>query len=657
MKRSILGGGTLIALAVLFVGLTVFFDHTLRGWRLDLTQNHLYTTAPGTDHILQSIKEPINLYFFYSQKTAAQIPQINTYGTRVREFLEEIASRSRGKVQLHVIDPAPSSEDEDRASELGVRGAPVGNIGTLYFGLAGTNSTDGKQAIEFFDPAKEQFLEYDVVKLIYQLSNAKKPVVAFLSGVPMASGFDPQSQQMREPWVAYTQAEQLFDIRPLEPGATKIDDDVNVLVLVHPKNLSAALQFAIDQYALRGGHILAFVDPVAGADTSGADPRNPVAAIQADKSSQLGPLLSAWGVSFNPKEVIGDRARALSVSTRQGEAPVQHLGILGLDQASINQNDVITSGLSTINIETGGYLAPVKGATTTFEPLLQSSTEAAPIPAERFAMLFDPSTLRDGFKPTGQRYTIGARITGNVKTAFPNGAPAATPPAAGAPATPPALTPTSNQTALKQSAKPLNLVIFADTDMLSDYLWVREQNFFGQRVANAFANNGDLFMNSLDNLAGSTDLISVRGRATFTRPFERVDALRRSADDRFRAKEQELEQELRSTEEKLTALQSKRNDKSSVILTPEQEKELDQFQEQKLRIRKDLRKVRADLNQDIQSLGTTVKVVNVFIVPLLFALAALAFWLTRRNERTPPPTRAPVSSASAAAGAKKEATP
>jgi ABC-type uncharacterized transport system involved in gliding motility auxiliary subunit len=656
MKRSILGGGTLIALAVLFVGLTVLFQHTLRGWRLDLTENHLYTTAPGTDRILASIKEPINLYFFYSQKTAAQIPQINTYGVRVREFLEEIAARSHGNVRLHVIDPAPSSEDEDRASELGVRGAPVGNLGTLYFGLAGTNSTDGKQAIEFFDPAKEQFLEYDVVKLIYQLANAKKPVLAWLSGLPMGAGFDPQSQQMREPWVAYTQAEQLFDIRPLEPTATKIDDDVNVLVLVHPKNLSPALQFAIDQYALRGGHILAFVDPVAGADTSGADPRNPVAAMQADKSSQLGSLLSAWGVGFNPKEVIGDRARALSVSTRQGEAPVQHLGILGLDQGSINQKDVITAGLSSINIETGGYLTQVKGSTVTFEPLLQSSAEAAPIPAEKFAMLFDPSTLRDGFKPTGQRYTIGARVTGNVKTAFPNGAPATTPPAApGAAATPPALTPTANQTALKQSAKPLNLVIFADTDMLSDYLWVREQNFFGQRVANAFANNGDLLMNSLDNLAGSTDLISVRGRATFTRPFERVDALRRSADDRFRAKEQELEKQLRSTEDKLTALQSKRNDKSSVILTPEQEKELDQFQEEKLRIRKDLRKVRADLNADIQGLGTTVKVVNVVVVPLLFALIALGFALLRRNANRAPSTR-PVSAAGAPP-VKKEATP
>jgi ABC-type uncharacterized transport system involved in gliding motility auxiliary subunit len=620
MKRSTLGGGALIALAVLFIGLTVLFDHALRGWRLDLTQNRLYTTAPGTDRILAGIKEPVNLYFFFSQKPAAEIPRINTYGVRVREFLEELASRSGGKVILHVIDPQPSSEDEDRASELGIRGAPVGTAGNLYFGLAGTNSTDGHEAIEFFDPDKEEFLEYDVVKMVYQLANPKKPVIAWLSTLPMTGGFDQQSGQQREPWASYAQVQQLFDLRPLAPAATKIDADVSVLVLVHPKNLAPALQFAIDQFALRGGHIVAFVDPLAEADQSGADPQNPMAAMTADKSSQMATLLNAWGVQFNPKQVIGDRARALSVSTRQGEAPVQHLGILGLDQASMNGGDVITQGLSSINVETAGYLQPVKGSAVRFEPLLQSSTEAAPIPVEKFAMLFDPSTLRDGFRPTGQRYTLAARVSGNVKSAFPAGAPAG-------------VTLLPGQLALKESSKPLHLVVFADTDMLSDFLWVHDQSLFGQRVAQAFASNGDLLLNTLDNLSGSTDLISVRGRATFQRPFERVEALRRNADDRFRAKEKELESQLRETEEKLTALQSNRNDKSAMILTPEQEKELDRFQEEKVRIRKELRAVRAGLNEDIKGLGTQLKVLNVIIVPVLFAIAALLLGFVRRRRR------------------------
>jgi len=637
-KRSTLGGGMLLALALLFIGLTVLFNYTLRGWRLDLTHNRLYTTSPGTDRALASIKEPINLYFFFSQKTAAGIPELNTYGVRVREFLQELVSRSNGKLHLHVIDPQPFSEEEDRAAELGVRGVPLGaaNGAQFYFGLAGTNSTDGRQAIEFFDPKKEQFLEYDVVKLIYQLANPKKPVVAWLSGLSMTGGFDPHSGQMREPWIIYSDAQQLFDVRPLEPNATRIDPATNVLVLVHPKELSAATQFAIDQYALQGGHILAFVDPLAEGDMSGAEAGNPMAAMGADRSSHLAPLLSAWGLKFNSDEVVADRAHALSVTLRQGEQPVEHLGILGLDQDSFARDDVITAGISSVNVATTGHLdpltgaqacQPVKGSRACFEPLLQSSSDAETLPVARFRMLLDPTTLLDGFKPSGRRYVLGARVTGNVHSAFPAGPP-------------PGVTLAAGQTALKQSAKPINLVVFADTDMLQDFMWVREQNFFGQRMTQAWAGNGDLVANALDNLAGSADLISVRGRATFQRPFDRVERLRRAADERLHAKEQELEAQLRDTETKLTALQSKKDNSSSLILTPEQEHEIEHFQTEKVRIRKELRAVRAGLNENIERLGTTLKIINIVVVPLVFAVIALLVWLWRRQRRYAAPANA-----------------
>jgi ABC-type uncharacterized transport system involved in gliding motility auxiliary subunit len=249
-----------------------------------------------------------------------------------------------------------------------------------------------------------------------------------------------------------------------------------------------------------------------------------------------------------------------------------------------------------------------------------SSNQAEPLATERFAMLFDPGTLRDGFRATGERYSIGARVTGNIKTAYPGGPPAG-------------VTLPPGTTALKTSVKPLQLIVFADVDMLADYLWVRQQNLFGQHVAQAWANNGDLMLNVLDNLSGSADLISVRGRATFTRPFERVEALRRSADDRFRSKEHELEQELRTTEEKLTALESRRNDKSSVILTPEQQRELNRFQDEKLQVRKELRNVRLGLDEDIHRLGTTLKILNIVIVPALLAVIALLVVGWRRRRR------------------------
>jgi ABC-type uncharacterized transport system involved in gliding motility auxiliary subunit len=269
----------------------------------------------------------------------------------------------------------------------------------------------------------------------------------------------------------------------------------------------------------------------------------------------------------------------------------------------------------------------VKGGRPCFEPLLQSSTDAQPLPVARFRMLFDPATLLDGFKPTGHRYVIGARVTGNVHSAFPGGPPAG-------------VTLPAGQTALKQSAKPVNLVVFADTDMLSDFMWVREQNFFGQRMTQAWASNGDLLDNALDNLAGSADLISVRGRATFQRPFDRVERLRRAADERLHAKEQELEAQLRDTETKLTALQSKKDSGSALILTPEQEKEIEHFQTEKLRIRKELRAVRAGLNENIERLGTTLKIINIVVVPLTFALLALAVWLMRRQRRRAAPSGA-----------------
>jgi len=637
-KRSTLGGGTLLALALLFIGLTVLFNYALRGWRLDLTQNRLYTTTPGTDRVLANIKEPINLYFFFSQKTASGIPELNTYGVRVREFLQELVSRSNGKLHLYVIDPQPFSEEEDRAAELGVRGVPLGAASgaQFYFGLAGTNSTDGRQAIEFFDPKKEQFLEYDVVKLVYELANPKKPVVAWMSSLPMTGGFDPRSGQMREPWLIYSDAQQLFDLRPLEPNATTIDPTTNVLVLVHPKELSPATQFAIDQYALHGGHILAFVDPLAEADMAGAEAGNPMAAMGADKSSHLTPLLSAWGVKFNTDEVVADRSHALSVTLRQGEQPVEHLGILGLDHGSFATDDVITAGLSSVNVATAGHLEPLagaqacqplKGGRACFQPLLQSSTDAETLPVARFRMLFDPATLLDGFKPTGRRYVIGARVTGNVHSAFPAGPPQG-------------VTLAPGQTALKQSAKPINLVVFADTDMLQDFMWVREQNFFGQRMTQAWASNGDLVENALDNLAGSADLISVRGRATFQRPFDRVERLRRAADERLHAKEQELEAQLRDTETKLTALQSKKDNASTLILTPEQEREIEHFQTEKVRIRKELRAVRAGLNENIERLGTTLKILNIVVVPLVFAILALLVWLWGRQRRRAAPANA-----------------
>jgi ABC-type uncharacterized transport system involved in gliding motility auxiliary subunit len=624
-QRTGYGVGGLIALAVLFLGIVMLSNAGLHGARLDLTQNKLYTLTPGTEQVLAELKEPVNLYFYFSREAAAQqAPLIMPYATRVREFLEEIAARSRGKIHLQVIDPQPFSDEEDRAAEFGLQSLQSGHGGdALYFGLAGTNSTDGRSAIPSFQPDREEFLEYDVAKLIHELGTTKKPVIGLMSSLGMQGQFDPSTGQMSDPWPMLAQIQQIFTVRPLTADVDHVDPDVDVLMIVHPKQLPTKTLYAIDQFVMHGGKILLFVDPSSGADTSGQDPSNPMASAMASHSSDLEPLLAAWGVSYDPQQVVGDLELGLEVRTSMASAPTRHIGILGLHHANMNQKDVVTTSLDVINMATVGALGARAGAKTTFEPLLTSSTSAALLPAERFSALSDPATLRDGFKPTGIRYALAARVTGPVDSAFPQGAPPELKPAAGPPLK-----------FLAKSVTPANIVIIADTDFLMDYMWVQTREVFGQKVAQAFANNGDLVANVLDNLSGSSALISIRGRASFSRPFERVDSLRRQADDRLRAKALELQAELQQTETKLTELQTKRNDQASLMLTPEQEAEVKRFTAEKAHARKELRETQRGLNVEIDKLETRLKILNIAVAPLIVALVGAVVLALRRRRKS-----------------------
>ena len=621
MIKNIASKRGIFFVGILFIGITLLANSLLRNVKVDLTSDRLYTISEGTEHIVRGLKEPVNLYLFYSERAATPMPELKNYGTRVRDFLEELASRSGGMLKVKVIDPQPFSEEEDRANELGIAGTQISAGGEkLYLGLAATNSTDGKEAIPFLDPSLDEQLEYDVAKLIYKLSNAKKPVVGWLSSLPMQGDFDMQTGRPKPPWAVYGQLEQLYTVRNLEPTLTSIDADVDELVLVHPKQLPPAALYAIDQFALRGGHVLAFVDPLAQADQAGNDPNNPMAQFQADKSSHLEPLLAAWGIDFKSNEVVGDLERGLVVSMRENDPPSQHIAVLGFDATSLAK-DPITAHLDSINVATAGSLQPLKpaaaGSKLKFEPLIHTSAQAGLIPVQRLMMLSDPATLRDGFKPTGE-LVVAARVSGTATSAFASGLPAGV---------------TAAPNALKASAKPLNVIVIADTDLLSDFMWVQTRNFFGQMVSQPFANNGELVWNAMDNLAGSADLISIRGRATYSRPFERVDALRRSADAQFRTTEQQLEQELQKTEDALSKLQTSKPGSSEALLSADQAHEIERFQQEKLRIRKELRAVKSGLETDIKALGMKMKVINILVVPLIFTGLALlvAAWTRRRR--------------------------
>ena len=617
LKKPNLGAGGLAIVGVLFIGIMLLANHLLRGAKVDLTADNLYTVSDGTVRIIRAPEEPINLYFFFSEKSAASNPVIRNYGIRVRELLEELVSRSAGKLTLKVVNPQPFTEEEDRANELGITSSTINTSGDkLYLGLAATNSTDQKAAIPYLDPRRDEQLEYDVAKLVHELSSAKKPVVGWLSSLPMGGDFDMQTGRQRPPLAVYQQIEQLYTVRALEPTLTAIDPDVNVLVIVHPKNLPLPALYAIDQFALRGGHVLVFVDPRSEADPAGAaDPSNPMAQLQADRSSNLEPLFKAWGVDYKPDQIAVDLERGLAVSMREGEPPSQHIAILGLDREGMAK-DMITAQIDSVNLAMAGSLAKAEGSTLEFEPLMHTSEKAGLLPAQRFAIPGDAAALKDGFKPTGQ-LVIAARVTGKAGSAF------TTPP--------PGVTPAAS--ALKESAQPLNVVIVADTDLLTDFMWVQQSNFFGQIVLQPFANNGELVWNAIDNLAGSNDLISIRARAAYSRPFEKVEELRRNADAAQRAKEQELEAQLKQTEEKLTQLQTAQPGGNEAILTPDMARAIESFQADKLRIRKDLRETRAGLAKDIERLGGWLKAINIALVPAILILIGLlmASWRKRRR--------------------------
>ena len=611
LQQRALAGSGLIVLGLVFVALVAISGIVLRGARVGLTENRLYTLSAGTRHIVEQIDEPIHLYLFFSKQAARDMPALLTYAQRVRELLEEMSARSKGKIVLDVIDPLPFSEAEDRAGAFGLQSVPVGKGGaSLFFGLAGTNSTDGQTIIPFFQPDKETFLEYDVAKLISDLSNGTRAVVAVLSSLPMAPGYDPASGQPSDGWVIDNELNQLFELRRLHSPLNEIAPDVDALVLVHPKNLSDDAQYAIDQFVLRGGRLLAFIDPHSEADVGGADP----ATMFAPHSSDLHRLFGAWGLQYDPASVVIDARYALQVQPQADQAPVRHPGILGLPRAALNQGDIVSAQLDALNLSSAGALALSEDSALTMEPLAQSSDQAATVAAERFKFLPDPESLFVDFKPSGERYVLAARLSGPLKTAFPerNGA-----------------------GHVSEGKADGSIIVIADSDMLADRMWVQVQNFFGQRVPSPFAGNGDLVVNAVDNLVGSSDLISVRTRAGSSRPFERVEDLKRRADERFRNKEQELQAQLKDTERRLGELQGQNNnDGKGVLLTPEQQAELQRFQEQKLRIRKELRDVQLGLNQDIEALGMRLKLLNILGMPLLVTLVALAFaWRGARRRR------------------------
>lgn len=594
LRMAIIVGG--------FVAVNFELAPRLPTLRLDLTEQQLYTLSSGTRQIIQEVAKPTDLYFYFSNQAARDLPVMRSYGVRIETLLREYERASNGMLRLHIIDPAPFSADETRAQELGLKAAPIGKGGTpVYFGLAIADAADHHASIAFFALEQQGFLEYDISRLVHSLSRAERPVIGLISSLPLSGGFNVAAGRKREPWQIYTEIGKLFDVHELTQDVDSIPGELNVLMLVHPKRLSTATLRGIDQFVLRGGRLLVFVDPYSEQDRGEYYFGIP----SKDKSSDLAPLFKAWGIKLMPGDVLGDGRYGQYVSLVHSAEPIWQPTALGLSPEAMNQQDVITAGLGSLNLTTAGVLSALPGATTTLTPLLHSSDQAMLYKTARLDHLERPDELANAFKADGERYLIAARLQGPASSAFPD--------------PPGAIT----------GAEHINVVVVADTDMLSDNLWTEPQGH--GEVSVPWADNSVLVLNALDSLSGSDALISLRSRGRYSRNFSVVERLQQQAGEHFRDMSRDLQAKLDETEGRLSTLAA--GQQNNAPLTAEQQATQAQFRSEKVAIEQEMRQVARQLTVQVERLGTQVKLFNIVLVPLLLSLVFVGAWLWRRRTR------------------------
>lgn len=649
MGARILSVGGLVVAAVLLLAVNIVAGQALRSTRIDLTEGNLFTLSQGTRRILSELDEPVTLRFYLSRSLATRLPGVNSYAARVEELLEAYQREADGMITLVRVDPEPFSEEEDRAIAYGLRGIPLDEEGaTLYFGLVASGPTDQEDAIPFFSASREKFLEYDVTRLIHGVANPEQPTIGLLSSLPI-NGPDAMAMMQgarQAPWMVMEQVRQVFTVLPLERGIREVPEQVDVLMLVHPKDLPAPARYAIDQFVMRGGRALVFVDPHAETDPGTTPGMMGMRMPGASRASNPKDLLASWGLEMPEGEVVGDLSRATRVRVnQQGRlVTIDYPMWMNLDETQLNDADIVTANLGTVTLASPGHLKPLDDSGLEVTPLLESTEEAALFAAEQVGNLADPQSLLRDYQPEGQRFVLAARVTGPAESAFADGPPPAEEEGAGddEAAQPQPAGDEERAPHLARSEGDINVIVVADADLLADQFWVQVQDLLGSRIAIPTAANGPMVVNALDNLTGSSALIEVRSRGGFVRPFTVVDRLRREAELEFRQKEQQLLTRLEETEQRLRELESRKQGQDAPVLSEEQARELIEFRQERLAIRKELREVRRQLRADIERLEAQVKFANVGLMPIVIAIGGTLVGLARMRRRRRSLREAPV---------------
>ena len=679
-RRTLAWGGLALA-AIILLAVNLIASSALRDARLDLTKDHLFTISDGTRKALRAIDEPIDVRVYFSKKLGEAAPSYGKMFERVRTLLEQYRGIARGKLQVTFLDPEPFSDAEDRAVAAGLKGIRLNQEGEMgYFGIAGSNSTDTESNLPFLSTDRERFLEYDVTKLIVTLANQRKNTIGLISGIPIeGGGGNPMMGRPPSPPILMLEhIREFFEVKSIAKDAKEIPSDVGVLMVVQPEGLSPDTAYAIDQFALSGGKVLAFVDPVPEMQRQG----NPMMMMMQGPPdlTEFDKVLKAWGVAFDATKVAGDISRARRVQFGSGAraSVTEYVLWLGLDRRNLDERDVLAGGIERLNFASAGILERAADATTALVPIIKTTADAMQIPAESVSMMPDAVGLLRGYKRGGRPLVLAARISGDAKTAFPDGAPAPPPapeakteadpakdkaPAAKTPAVKAKTDKTAPKTTEKKSepapapekkadapppaaaakhvaAGKINVVVVADSDFLNDQFWVEVREFLGQQVAIPNSHNGAFVLGALENLSGSDALISLRGRGVSDRPFELVAELRRDAEQRFRSKEQVLTARLREVQTKLAGLE-KQSDGENLVLTDKDRQEIEKFRGDMLTVRRELREVKRELRKDIDRLDGVLKFVNIAAMPLLIGIAGIGWAAYRRRRTAGPPPKAP----------------
>ena len=614
MAWTALGLGAIILLSVNLIA-----SVGLKNVKTDLTEDRLFTISDGTREVLRSIDEPITARLYFSRRLAELAPEQSRYFQRVKALFEQYRDLSGGKLQLTVLDPEPFSDAEDRAVASGLRGVRLNAEGEVgYFGLVATNSTDSTETVPYFAPDREAFLEYDVTKLVYNLANPKKRVVGLMSGLPLDGGETetPMGKRPQKPWLIMSQIRELFEVRDVSQNVTAIPSGLDVLMVVQPTALTEEAAYAIDQYALKGGKVLVFIDPVSET--------NQLAMLKSpgEGRKHLAKVLETWGVKFDGTKVAADIRHAKRVQFgRDQDSVTEFVAWLGFDQRNINKDDVLAAGIEVLNVASSGFLEKADGTKIDVQPLLQTSADAAVIESTKIGMGADPLGLLRSYVPGGKPLTLAARLSGETKSAFAGGKP-------GAEAAQKKDDEQSKPDANHTASGVINAIVVADSDLLADQFWVSRQDLLGQEATIPTAHNAALVLSALENLSGSNALIALRGRGVNERPFTWVEELRRNAERQFREKEQALEARLKTAQDELAKLQT--SGASGVVLSQKEREATERFRAEMLETRRELREVKRALRSDIDALDGWLKFANIALVPLMIAFGGLG-WAAVRN--------------------------